>query len=267
MPRIPSVASSERNRVLNVLPSPDQARDWTAATAAAAGVSPAGETLPSSVDLREDWWAIGDQGFTGSCVGWASADSLLRWHLVKAGRLGKRARLSVRFQWMASKEIDIFRRRPTSFVEIAGTSLKSALDVSRRWGAVRDADLPFARAELWPGAEDELYARASQYKIGSYYNLGTDLRQWRRWIALHGPVMVRLDVDDAFYDAALTAGVLRAHNRMATYGGHAVALVGYTSRRFVVRNSWGTGWGDEGFAYATNAYARGAVTEAYGVVL
>jgi hypothetical protein len=30
--------------------------------------------------------------------------------------------------------------------------------------------------------------------------------------------------------------------------GHAVALVGYTKQGFIVQNSWGPGWGDEGFA-------------------
>jgi C1A family cysteine protease len=51
-------------------------------------------------------------------------------------------------------------------------------------------------------------------------------------------------------------------------GGHAVALVGYTPDRFIVRNSWGTtGWGDQGFGYASLAYAQQAFTEAYGVSL
>ena len=44
-----------------------------------------------------------------------------------------------------------------------------------------------------------------------------------------------------------------------------VALVGYTPDRFIVRNSWGTGWGDKGFGYASLAYAQDAFTEAYGV--
>jgi C1A family cysteine protease len=34
-----------------------------------------------------------------------------------------------------------------------------------------------------------------------------------------------------------------------------------------VRNSWGLAWGDKGFAYASDAYAAAAFTEAYGVVL
>ena len=34
-------------------------------------------------------------------------------------------------------------------------------------------------------------------------------------------------------------------------GGHAVCLVGYNdaTQRFIVKNSWGTGWGDKGYFY------------------
>ena len=34
-------------------------------------------------------------------------------------------------------------------------------------------------------------------------------------------------------------------------GGHAVCLVGYDNNtsRFIARNSWGTGWGDNGYFY------------------
>ena len=46
-----------------------------------------------------------------------------------------------------------------------------------------------------------------------------------------------------------------------------MALVGYTTTGFIVRNSWGTGWGDKGFAYAADTYAQPAFTEAYGVVV
>ena len=52
-------------------------------------------------------------------------------------------------------------------------------------------------------------------------------------------------------------------------GGHAVAVVGYTSTgRFIVRNSWGTGWGDRGFGYVSPAYiAAGFFNESYGITV
>jgi C1A family cysteine protease len=38
------------------------------------------------------------------------------------------------------------------------------------------------------------------------------------------------------------------------------------SGRFIVRNSWGTGWGDDGFGYVTPAYiAAGFFDESYGI--
>jgi hypothetical protein len=53
--------------------------------------------IPNSFDLRETNWEINDQGATGSCAGWATADSLLRWHFVKKGVINPAELLSVRF--------------------------------------------------------------------------------------------------------------------------------------------------------------------------
>ena len=50
-------------------------------------------------------------------------------------------------------------------------------------------------------------------------------------------------------------------------GGHAVSIVGYTPTHFIIRNSWGTGWGHKGFAYASYEYAADAFHEAYGIVI
>jgi C1A family cysteine protease len=52
-------------------------------------------------------------------------------------------------------------------------------------------------------------------------------------------------------------------------GGHAVCVVGYRADgRFIIRNSWGRGWGDGGFAYATDAWVRAAfLAESYGITV
>ena len=253
-------------RILNCLPSPDQHEDWDLATADAAGLTARRAPVPASCDLREAWWTIGDQGATGSCVGWATAEGLVRWHLVKAGRLPEDAPLSPRFIWMAAKETDSLNDRPTTFIEPEGTTLKAALDVARKYGAVRDADLPFARPRLFPGDAKAFYLLAARLRIAAYVNLGRDAKAWRRWIATQGPVLARLVCDDTWMRAGSTAGVLRAYDEKTAHGGHAVALVGYTPEHVIVRNSWGaTQWGDNGFGYASNAYAKEAFTEAYGI--
>ena len=258
------VAGTER--ILNCLPSRDQDDDWDVGSAEAAGVLTRGARLPTSVDLREPWWKIGNQGSTGSCVGWATADSLLRWHFVKAGRIGPNEMLSVRFVWMAAKETDEFGQRPTTFIEPEGTSLKAALDVARKYGCVRDRELPFAAPRLFRGDAKAFYLLASQLKIRAYVNLGRKLADWRRWLATQGPILTRLDCDQTWMDAKSTQGQLAEYRPETADGGHAVALVGYTDTHLIVRNSWGTvSWGDKGFAYATFAYAQDAFTEAYGI--
>ena len=252
-------------RILNVRPSEKTEEDWGLEEAEDADVIAAAPRVPASKDLRVDWWTIADQGSTGSCVGWAAADSVIRWHLVKAGRLPNRERLSPRFVWMAAKETDQFTTRPTTFVEAEGTSLKSALDIARKYGVVLDRLVPFATGKLYPGDAKTLYAIAAQRKILAYFNLGTNLSSWRTWLATKGPILTRLDVDATWQDATATKGVLEEYKPRTRQGGHAVAIVGYEPGRFVVRNSWGTGWGDRGFAYASLAYAQEAFTEAYGI--
>ena len=259
-------------RVLNVIPSPEPERDWRFEHADRAGLLAAAPAkIPTSKDLRTSWWKIGDQGSSGSCVGWATADSVLRWHFVKANRIKTSDKLSVRFVWMASKETDQFLTPPSTFIEVAGTSLKAALDVARKYGSVRENVLPFSNGALFPGDEETFYAMASEFKIASYFNLTLrrpeDVDEWKRWLATKGPILTRLNVDRTWDKARETKGLLDVYKRNTAHGGHAVALVGYTKDRFIVRNSWGTTWGDKGFAYASLGYAQDAFTEAYGVAV
>lgn len=253
-------------RILNVLPSPHLEKDWPFSAAEAAGMAARPRALPASVDLRATWWAIGDQGSTGSCVGWAAADSVLRWHLVKKGELARNVLLSPRFTWMASKETDEITSKPTTFIEHAGTTLKSAIDVFRELGCVEDAMLPF-RGNLYGGVQEDFYAAASRFKIRSYFGMHHQPPLWKAWLARNGPILTRLDVDSTWMNATRTNGKLDRYRSDETRGGHAVALVGYTRDRFIVRNSWGTGWGDGGFAYASLAYAQRAFTESYGLIV
>jgi hypothetical protein len=168
---------------------------------------------------------------------------------------------------MAAKETDQYRTAPSTFLELEGTSLKAALDVARKYGTVRDSVLPFASGKLFQGDGKTFYPIAAQLKIGTYFNLSGELDRWRAWLATTGPVLTRLGVDRTWDEARATKGNLDVYQPDTVRGGHAVALVGYTRDRFIVRNSWGTTWGDRGFGYASVAYAKAAFVEAYGVSL
>jgi hypothetical protein len=97
---------------------------------------------------------------------------------VKKNRLSKKVLLSPRFIWMASKETDEFVDTPTTFVEGAGTSIKQALEVAKKYGSVLNSDLPFDSGRLFPGDEKEFFAIANTRRIDSYVPL-RNLSQWK----------------------------------------------------------------------------------------
>jgi Cysteine protease len=129
--------------------------------------------------------------------------------------------------------------------------------------------LPFSSGNLYQGDPDTFYAIASQLKIASYFNLHKDFGQWKTWLATSGPILAALNVDKTWDDAKSTGGNLDVFQPKTVRGGHCISIVGYKSDgRFIVRNSWGTGWGDKGFGYASEAYIlAGFFDEAYGVKL
>lgn len=257
---------STKRFILNCSPSARPEDDWTFEDAISAGVVSLAAAPPSKKDLRASWWKIDNQGGTGACVGFATAYGVLRWHYVTAGRLSKSQKPSARFIWMANKETDEITSYPTTFIETSGTQTKLALNVARKYGCVTDADLPMS-GKLSMLTRAAFYAKAAPFRISSFHNLGRDLKDWRSWIANQGPILTRLGVDRTWDQATTTGGNLATYLPHTVRGGHAVCLVGYTKSYFIVRNSWGTGWGAGGFAYASNAYAQDAFTEAYGAVL
>lgn len=256
---------SVKRFVLNCDPSAGMEADWGYEDAVTAGAI-ADAAPPPKKDLRAKWWTIRNQGTTGACVGFSTADGVLRWHFVASGKIAQNEQPSPRFIWMANKETDDLTGYPTTFIESAGTQTKLALRVARSYGCVLEKVLPM-KGTLTSMSPPAFYTLAARLRISSYHNLGRNLWHWRSWIANQGPILTRLGVDRTWDRATQNRGRLDAYRPDTVRGGHAVCLVGYTPDHFIVRNSWGTEWGDKGFAYASNDYAQDAFTEAYGAVL
>ena len=270
------VADQPPARILNVGPSPDREADHTPEVAAASGhLDPADP--PERCDLRAPWYRIGDQGMTGSCVGWALADSVMWRQLVRAGRLAEAERLSPRFMWMAAKEMRAKLTavagepawHPTTFLEQGMTDVKSALDVARGFGAALEADLRW-QGGLYDGDIEHFYDTAGRRKITHYYRLDPEadpsdwFAHWRRWIHQHGPVLLVVGVDRHFEAGEKLLDEFAADSEPFK---HACALVGYRPGGFIVRCSWGEDWGESGYAAATDGYLAHATVESYGVVV
>ena len=256
-------------RVFNCVESHHQHEDWTLRKAKALGLSAKKKKLPPAVDLRQPWWNIGNQRMSGSCVGWAFADSLLRYHFVKAGKIRKHEHISVRYIWMAAKEMDKVCLYPTTFIDDAGTSAKAALKIVTKYGALKTSVLPFD-GRLVRLKESNFLEVAGRLKVRAYFNLcktqSGKLDRFKEWLAFHGPILTRLKCDPS-WNTVGKDGQLRTYDSKSAHGGHAVSIVGYTPHHFIIRNSWGTRWGDKGFAYASYQYTTDAFHEAYGIVV
>lgn len=266
----PKPGTGFRDRVCNVVPSRGTDQDWGYESSVSAGVLSAPAKLPSSVDLRAGWWKINDQENTGSCVGWATADGVVRWHMHQAGKLKGDVLLSPRHVWMASKETDTLTALPETFLEESGTMIKAAVKVARNFGVAKESDLPFhLDTTMYTGSEDTFYTRCARHRIASYHNLKRELTNWKTWLSEQGPILVALMVDQSWDEAGLHGGKIDTFKPATVRGGHAVAVVGYRSDgRFIVRNSWGTSWGDQGFGYVKPSYIKASFfPESYGVTL
>ena len=256
--------------ICNVVPSKGTENDWQLADSIAAGSIGAPAALPPSVDMRAAWWQINNQENTGSCVGWATADGVVRWHMTKAGKISQTTLLSPRHIWMASKETDTITTRPESFIEGAGTTLKAAVDVARKHGVALMDDLPFhIQTKMYTGNENAFYASCAQRKISAYFNLHRNLSSWKTWLAGTGPILAAFNVDSSWDNAASNNGNIDTFHPDTVRGGHAICIVGYRADgRFIVRNSWGTTWGVNGFGYLHPDYIAAAFyDESYGVTL
>ncbi|MCH9739816.1 MAG: hypothetical protein K0U38_03105 [Epsilonproteobacteria bacterium] len=261
--------------------SNDDKKDWSVAEAYRVGYLNKTGELPAKKDLRDSIgnWVVHNQAESYSCIGYAITD-MVYWHLVTERGLSEEHMLSTRFNWMAAKELDSSTLRATSFIEKEGSTLKAGLDISRKYGAVPDDILPMKHQDLdennscmYSGTAKEFYALASNYKITNYFNLiaiekykrDYQVKIWKAWIAEQGPVLVRVKVDQNWID--YDTGILLKFDSESEQGNHAVIIVGYDGDNFIVRNSWGDEWGEEGYALVSKEYAMVAFDEAYGITI
>lgn len=77
------------------------------------------------------------------------------------------------------------------------------------------------------------------YNIDRYFKIGSII-QLQQAIIVNGPCLGALPVYSDRYDDFWT-------NIGDIIGGHAISIVGYNPKGFIIRNSWGTSYGDKGY--------------------
>ena len=112
------------------------------------------------------------------------------------------------------------------------------------------------RQELWPFREARQDRRLTSQRatdagtrpLGAYFRVNhKDLIDMHCALAEVGILYAVVNVHRGWVDANRKTGAIAPSDRVL--GSHAVAIVAYDERGFWVQNSWGTAWGDGGFAH------------------
>lgn len=220
--------------------------------------------LPTQVDLRQ--WAspIDNQGDLGACTGF----SIKAARELMSIRDGKPAYVPLSPLFLYYYE----RKQEGTIDEDAGAQITTGMEVLQKLGVAPEAlwsyddrndENPVTKEKFQQAPSGQAYSAARAFKVGEYKPLDT-LRDIRYELAHRNPVVIGIEVYQAFYDTQ--TGVLPIPNpQEQSQGGHAVLVVGYddVKKRLIVKNSWGSDWGDRGYFYMPYEYVRlGLASEA-----
>jgi C1A family cysteine protease len=102
---------------------------------------------------------------------------------------------------------------------------------------------------------DDHKTTAGRYKIQNWYDPGTDLETLKRTIVEKGPFVATIYATNEFQ--SYVGGIYQSTKPGGFLSGyHVVEVIGYDDDQqcFIIKNSWGNNWGEEG--YGRIAYAE-----------
>ena len=130
----------------------------------------------------------------------------------------------------------------------SGGYISTASDYIRNFGLPLETCFTYGASNITCANACAVYQNAT-YQISGWHYIATTsptVDGMKNALYTYGPLVTTMDVYSDFFSYRTGIYSLAA----GTYqGGHAVLLVGYddTGQYFIVKNSWGTGWGEAGY--------------------
>jgi C1A family cysteine protease len=205
-------------------------------------------TLPPSVDLRATCSPVENQGQLGSCTANALVGSL-EFLEAKAGK--QAVDLSRLFIYYNERALE------GSVKEDAGAMIRDGVKTLAKQGVCTEKTWAYNIAKFAVKPPAAAYKQALAHQVESYHRLLT-LQDMQACLAEGYPFVFGFSVYQSFESATVAkTGTLNLPKRSEkALGGHAVMAVGYddATKRFLVRNSWGKDWGQQGYFTMPYAY-------------
>ncbi len=226
-------------------------------------------TLPPRVLLEDYAPRPLHQGSQGSCSGWASAyGARTVSYAMASGKNPNQTAFSPSFLY-----------NQIALPRCEGAYLRDAMEAMKNIGSLpfREFGYTDQTCQIAPDYGDR--EAAAQYRIKGYTrlsegarNYGPNINAVKQHLAQGAPVVIGMMVGQSFQYAMMGQKVwnpTQAEYNGRGVSGHAMCLIGYDDNMnggaFRVMNSWGTQWGDDGFAWIRYRDFQQFTKEAYGL--
>jgi C1A family cysteine protease len=194
------------------------------------------------IDFRNECSPIENQGQLGSCTGQALAGAI---ELVNR-KLNKKHDVSRLFIYYQERVL------MNTVNEDSGASIRDGIRAVSKWGAPLETFWPYTIKRFAQAPNKQAYTDALKRKVTEYRRILT-FSDVINAVSQKTPVIFGFAVYESFVSNKVAyTGVMPMPSANEEFlGGHAVMLVGFdkSSRRFIVRNSWGANWGLKGYFY------------------
>ncbi len=203
--------------------------------------------IPPGVDLRRWMSPVEDEGLLGTCVASALAGAVEYLVLRESRVQADVSRLFIYYNqrlWTNQVRHD------------AGASLRDGIRVLQRLGVPHEKMWPYTFDNLAVQPPESIYRAAHDHRITDYCKVPVELDALRGCLAGGIPIAFGTHVWSSFTDLGPDGMVRMPQAGDRGEGRHAMLIVGYCDRSqvFIVRNSWGTDWGNGGYCYMPYQY-------------
>jgi len=207
--------------------------------------------LPPSIDLRPNMPPVYDQGQLGSCTA-NSIGGAHHFEQIKQAGIEK--------AFIPSRLMIYYNERDMEgdIDQDNGAQIRDGIKVVNSQGVCPETEWPYDITKFAVKPLVECYTHAKLHPTVSYHSVVQDISLFEQALASGFPMVFGFSVYSAFESSTVAStGVLKMPGaREKNLGGHAVLCVGYnrTKKQVLVRNSWGSSWGQQGYFWMPYAY-------------